>query len=82
VERKRCIIDDEKYCDECGQCQICDLDPNKTCDNCMKCIHTGAACNAIEIDEILETEDTDGYTDDELGQVWRIDQSKNSSLDQ
>ena len=37
---------------------ICDLDPNKLCDNCMKCLGTtGADYLAVEIDDILMSED-------------------------
>lgn len=53
---KRCVLDDRKMCDDCGECQRCDLDPNKICDNCMKCVHSGADYSAIEIDEIFESE--------------------------
>ena len=35
---KTCIFDDEKICDNCGECDRCDLDPNKICDNCGKCL--------------------------------------------
>jgi len=52
---KRCVLDDERYCNNCGECNMCDLDPNKVCDNCMKCVRSGADYNAIEIDEIFET---------------------------
>lgn len=41
MERKHCLLDEEKFCDECG-------------DNCMKCIQTGADYNAVEIDEIID----------------------------
>ena len=51
-ERRMCVLEDEKICDDCGQCSLCDLDPTKICDNCMKCIHSGAEYNAIEIDSI------------------------------
>ena len=51
---KYCVLDEEKICDDCGECSVCDLDPNKICDNCMKCLQTGADYNAIEVDEIIE----------------------------
>ncbi|MBR1821797.1 MAG: hypothetical protein IJ769_09260 [Clostridia bacterium] len=51
---KICVLDENKICDDCGECNVCDLDPNKICDNCMKCVHTGADYNAIEIDEIID----------------------------
>ena len=54
MERKRCLLDEEKFCDECEECTRCDLDPQKLCDNCMKCIQTGADYNAVEIDEIID----------------------------
>ena len=48
-----CVLDENKICDDCGQCSLCDLDPNKICDNCMKCLKTGADYTAIEIDDII-----------------------------
>ena len=53
-EQKRCVLDETKICDDCGQCNVCDLDPDKICDNCMRCLNTGADYNAIEIDEIID----------------------------
>ena len=54
TERRMCVLEDGKACDDCGQCNLCDLDPTKICDNCMKCVHSGADYNAIEIDEIID----------------------------
>ena len=51
---KYCVLDETKICNDCGECSVCDLDPNKICDNCMKCVNTGAAYNAVEIDEIID----------------------------
>ena len=51
---KYCLLDENKVCDNCGECNVCDLDPNKICDNCMKCLQTGADYNAVEIDEIID----------------------------
>ena len=56
---KVCVLDERKICDECGECQKCDLDPEKICDNCMKCVFTGSDYSAIEIDEIIESENAD-----------------------
>ena len=36
--RKKCLLDEDKICDDCGECDRCDLDPNKICDNCCKCL--------------------------------------------
>ena len=61
-----CMLEDNKICDDCGECNRCDLDPEKICDNCMKCIHTGADYNAIEIDEIID----DGTGAEELSEPF------------
>lgn len=53
-DKMRCVLDESKLCDDCGECNVCDLDPNKICDNCMKCLNTGADYSAIEIDEIID----------------------------
>ncbi len=63
MEKRMCVLEDNKVCDDCGQCNLCDLDPTKICDNCMKCIHTGADYNAVEIDEIID----DGTGAEEFG---------------
>ena len=51
---KYCVLEEDKICNDCGECNVCDLDPNKICDNCMKCLQTGADYNAIEVDEIID----------------------------
>lgn len=65
-ERRMCVLDEQKICDDCGECNLCDLDPTKICDNCMKCVNTGADYNAIEIDEIID----DGTGAEEFGAQW------------
>ena len=37
-KQKYCLLDENKLCDDCGECDRCDLDPNKICDNCCKCL--------------------------------------------
>ena len=54
---KMSVLDETKVCDDCGECMKCALDLIKICDNCMKCVRTGADYNAIEIDEIIESEE-------------------------
>jgi hypothetical protein len=50
---KNCILDDEKVCNGCGECDMCDLDPKKKCDNCCKCIEdSNRSFASIVIDEI------------------------------
>lgn len=35
---KKCILNENKLCDNCQNCYKCDLDETKICDNCMKCL--------------------------------------------
>lgn len=51
MNRKICILDDEKECDGCLECEVCDLDPAKICDNCGKCLDIKDYA-AIKIDKI------------------------------
>ncbi len=51
---KECILEADKICINCGECNKCDLDPNKICDNCGKCIDVEDEYAVIEIDEIKE----------------------------
>lgn len=39
MDKKTCIFDENKECDNCGDCR-CDLNPDKICDNCEKCLNT------------------------------------------
>ena len=58
MERKACLLYDDRMCSDCGECTRCDLNPDKLCDNCMKCLgNSDADYTAIEIDEIFETAD-------------------------
>lgn len=53
---KECVLDENKICDGCGECEICDLDPNKICDNCGKCLDIRDDA-VIKIDGIILNED-------------------------
>ena len=58
MELKKCLLYDDRSCNECGECTRCDLNPDKLCDNCMKCLNsTDADYTSIEIDEVYETTD-------------------------
>ena len=50
---KICVLDEEKICDDCGECSVCDLDAKKQCDNCGKCIGMDADIRAIEIEDVV-----------------------------
>lgn len=49
---KKCILEEDKVCDNCCECFVCDIDPTKSCDNCAKCLEL-ANFNAIEVSDIL-----------------------------
>lgn len=52
---KICILNPNKVCDNCNECNICDLDRNKICDNCGKCLELeGIDIRAIKVDEIIQ----------------------------
>ena len=50
---KKCVLDENKICDDCGECNYCDLNPFKICDNCGKCIGMNEEYREIKIDEIM-----------------------------
>jgi hypothetical protein len=52
---KRCLLDNSKVCNDCGECEICDLDPGKICDNCCRCLGD-ADYAAIEVEKIIVPE--------------------------
>lgn len=47
-----CVLQDNKLCDGCGECDRCDLDHDKICDNCMKCLGEQYDFRAISISGI------------------------------
>ena len=49
----KCILDENKMCTSCGECDKCDLDPGKVCDNCGRWMGMDAASRAIEIDDVI-----------------------------
>ncbi|KOF56874.1 MULTISPECIES: hypothetical protein [Clostridium] len=55
--KKNCVLNLNKICDNCGECDICDLDPNKTCNNCGKCLNiNGFDTRSIKIDDVIDDE--------------------------
>lgn len=50
---KKCILDESKICDECGECDYCDLNPFKLCDNCGKCIDDQEEYRELKIDDVM-----------------------------
>ena len=49
----KCMLDENKICTDCGECDKCDITPEKTCDNCGKCIGLDADSRAIEIEDVI-----------------------------
>lgn len=57
MKNNYCVFDENKVCDNCGECDTCDLDPTKKCDNCGKCLEMeGYDMKAIKIDDIIDDE--------------------------
>ena len=64
MEKRVCVLDESKICDDCGECQRCDLDPSKICDNCMRCVKKSDADYAeVEIEGIVD-EDGEAFIPD------------------
>ncbi|MDD4237083.1 MAG: hypothetical protein PHT62_00810 [Desulfotomaculaceae bacterium] len=55
----KCILEDNKICDNCCECFVCDLDPGRICDNCAKCLEL-PDFKTIIIDDILFLEESSG----------------------
>lgn len=66
---KKCVLYDDKICDNCGECMRCDLDPNKLCDNCGKCLKKTDDDEFLSIvvhaDETEEKDDDFGFDEPE-----------------
>lgn len=57
MEKKACILYDNKICDNCGECNMCDLDPKKVCDSCGACLDMDDEYNTMDIDLVMEESD-------------------------
>lgn len=64
--KKICILYDNKVCNHCGECEMCDLDPSKVCDNCEKCLHIDDNYNVLEMDMLAEYDDETVLDDPEV----------------
>ncbi|MFZ5943575.1 MAG: hypothetical protein ACOYVD_05675 [Bacillota bacterium] len=51
---KSCVLYDNKICNRCQECMVCDLDSQKICDNCCSCFNNiDKDYEAIPIAEII-----------------------------
>lgn len=57
MEKKKCFLYDNKICDNCGECNMCDLDPKKVCDSCGACLDMDDEYNTLDIDLVMEETD-------------------------
>ncbi|OPJ56583.1 hypothetical protein [Clostridium oryzae] len=74
-----CILNENKLCNDCGECDICDLDRTKKCDNCGKCMENGNSdYREVLIDNIYETSDAAELDNDDI----ETDSAKNSDDDE
>ncbi|PJI10152.1 MULTISPECIES: hypothetical protein [Clostridium] len=56
--KKMCVLDENKVCDNCGECDRCDLNPEKICDNCGKCLNpNNANTRSILVDNVIPDDD-------------------------
>lgn len=78
---KKCVLDEEKICDNCCDCFVCDLDPTKICDNCAKCLQL-ADFNSIDINEILYDENIFRYGKNGRKKMLRSDKAKSRVLEE
>ena len=60
---KKCILYDDRICNDCGECLICDLDPNKLCDNCGKCISSSGDHEFLSMLIHADENDDDAFDD-------------------
>lgn len=62
MNKKYCIFNEKKVCDNCDVCNKCDLNSNKKCNNCGQCLELeGYDMRAVKIDTILEEEELEEY---------------------
>lgn len=57
MDKKNCILYDNKICDNCGECNMCDLDPKKVCDSCGACLDMDSDYNTVDVDLTMEEND-------------------------
>ena len=51
---KMCVLEANKICNDCGECNYCDLNPFKKCTNCGRCIdEPDKEYREIKIDKVI-----------------------------
>ena len=50
--KKECVLEDRE-CNGCGKCNVCDLDETKLCNSCGKCIDLDGDYAEIQIDKVI-----------------------------
>lgn len=78
---KKCVLDEEKVCDNCCDCFVCDLDPSKICNNCAKCLQL-ADFNSIDINQILYNENIFRYGKNGKKKMPKPDKGKTRVLEE
>ncbi len=56
MKKKMCMIEDNKQCDNCCECNTCDLDPLKICDNCAKCLGLNEEYRSYTLKELVKAD--------------------------
>lgn len=80
---KMCIFDENKKCNNCGECDKCDLNPKKICDNCGKCLEMeGYDSKAIFIDKVADDNKKSEKLIDELNKEAEKNAEEKSNDDE
>lgn len=81
---KNCIFNENKACNDCRECELCELDRKKVCNNCGKCLELeGYDVRAIKIDEVFENKDDEKETMDiDLGDFSDFDLEEEDVLEE
>lgn len=58
MEKKLCILEDNKLCDNCCECDTCDLEPTKVCDNCARCLDVEKEYRTYTVDDLVKVEES------------------------
>lgn len=57
MKKKMCMLEENKTCDNCCECDVCDIDPGKVCDNCAKCLESERGYRTLTVKDLIEVEE-------------------------
>ena len=78
---KQCIFNENKQCNNCGECDTCVFDKKKTCDNCGKCLELeGYDMKSVQIDKVIESQQDSKEVEIDLGDFSDFDLGEEEEL--